>query len=160
MFKLIAAIGENNELGLNGDLVFRIKDDMKFFRETTTGHSVFMGYKTFLSLPGGALPDRKNYVLTHHPDDLPDGVTPVTDLDKFISEKRDSNEVIFVIGGASVYESMLPFCDVLYLTEVESTANADVFFPKFDKIKYNKQVIKRGSCNDLTYSFTEYTKIN
>lgn len=157
MFSLIAAVGKNRELGLKNQLVFNIKEDMQFFKETTMGHPVIMGFNTFKSL-GRPLPGRKNYVLTFNPDDLPDGVFPVTDLDKFVEEHLESDEEVFVIGGAFVYNEMLPHCQNLYLTEVDATHEADVFFPEFDKTLYNKTIIKRGSSDDLNYAFAKYTK--
>ena len=158
MFKIIAAIGKNRELGLKNALVFHIKEDMRFFRESTTGHAVLMGAKTFQSLPG-ALKNRTNYVLTHNPDNLPENVVPVTNLKKFIHDNLDTEEEVFVIGGAKVYDEMLPYCQTLYLTEVEAEHEADVFFPNFDKTMYNKTIIKRGNENGLNYTFNKYEKI-
>ena len=157
MFSIIAAVGKNNELGKGGDLVFHIKEDMKYFKSVTMGHPVFMGKKTFLSI-GRAPPGRTNYVLTHNPDSLPEGVFGVTDVDRFISENKDSDEEIFVIGGAEVYAEMLPHATSLYLTEVDASADADVFFPEFDKTLYNKTIIERGSSDDLSFAFAKYTK--
>lgn len=159
MFSLIAAVGKNNELGRAGKLVFNIKEDMKYFKETTTGHAVFMGYNTYKSLPG-LLNNRKNYIFVHNDTDAPDGAYPVTDLEKFISDNVNSDEEIFVIGGARVYSEMLPFCKTLYLTEINASADADVFFPQFDKTKYNKTIVKEGSDHDLSFAFAKYTKIN
>lgn len=157
MFSIIACIGKNGELGLNGDLVFHIREDMKFFKEMTMGHAVLMGAKTFESLPG-ALVGRKNYVVTHHPEKLPEGVVAIKDLDGFIQEHLDSDEEIFVIGGAGIYTELLEFSDTLYLTEVNKTAHADVYFPQFDKTMYNKSIIKEGYQDDLAYSFVKYTR--
>lgn len=159
MFSIIAAIGKNNELGLKGGLVFHIKEDMQFFKETTMGHPILMGLTTFKSI-GRPLPGRKNYVLTHDPEGLPEGVFPVTDLDSFVHENLESDEEIFVIGGANVYDQMLPYATNLYLTEIDAAADADVFFPLFDKSLYNKTITKRGTSDDLTYAFAKYTKIN
>ncbi len=159
MFTIIACVGKNNELGINGQLVFHIKEDMKFFKEKTLGHSILMGSKTFRSLPG-ILKDRKNFVATSHPELLPEGVFPVTNLDEFIREHLDSDEEIFVIGGESIYKKLLPYSKTIYLTEVEASAEADVFFPEFDKSEYNKEVIKRGTCDDLNFTFAKYIKNN
>ncbi|MBR6532606.1 dihydrofolate reductase [Candidatus Saccharibacteria bacterium] len=159
MFSIIAAVGKNNELGKNGELVFHIKEDMQYFKATTMGHPVFMGSTTFRSI-GRALPGRKNYVLTHDPAGLPEGVVPITDLDQFVHENLSSDEEIFVIGGANVYRQMLPYATNLYLTEIDAAADADAFFPDFDKSLYNKTITKRGMSDDLTYAFAKYTKIN
>ena len=155
MISLIACVGKNNELGLNGDLVFRIKEDMHFFKTITTGHPVLMGAKTCASLPG-ALAGRTNYVLTHHSNKLPAGFIAVSDLEVFIKEHQDEN--IFVIGGAKVYELLLPYADEIYLTEVDANADADVYFPTFDKNLYNKIIIDKGISNGIEFTFAKYIK--
>lgn len=157
MFSIIACIGKNRELGNQGGLVFHIKEDMQFFKETTMGHPVIMGDRTFFSLPH-ALPGRTNYVLTRHPERLPEGVIAVNDIEAFI--KEHANEEVFVIGGGFVYNEFLPYADNLYLTEVDAEAEADTFFPEFDKSKYKKTIIKKGQSDDLTYAFAKYTKLN
>lgn len=156
-FSIIACVGKNNELGRDGGLVFSIKEDMKFFKETTMGHPVIMGDRTFFSLPK-ALPGRTNYVLTRHPEDLPDTVTPVTDMDAFIDEFSSSDTEVFVIGGGFVYKEFLPHASALYLTEVDASAEADTFFPEFDKSLYDREVIRESAQDDLKYSFVKYTK--
>lgn len=158
MISLIAAIGKNNELGKDNQLVFHIKEDMRFFRETTTGHPILMGRKTFESI-GRPLPKRTNYVITRHPENLPDGVEPVRDLRQFLESWQDSKEELFAIGGATIYEAALPYATILYLTEVNATvSDADTFFPDFDKSLYTKTLIKKGSENDLVYSIIRYIK--
>ena len=157
MISLIAAIGKNRELGRGQDLVFHIKEDMQFFKDTTMGHPILMGAKTFASI-GRALPGRTNYVVTRHPEFLPDTVEPVRDLRQFLESWRDSEAELFVIGGAMIYSEALPYAKNLYLTEIDaSAADADVFFPNFDQTKYSREVIKKGKDDDLTYSFVKYT---
>lgn len=156
-FSIIACVGKNLELGINGGLVFQIKEDMAFFKETTMGHPVIMGDRTFFSLPK-ALPGRTNYVLTHNPEKIPEGVIAVDDLEDFIARFKDSDEEVFVIGGGFVYNEFLPYASTLYLTEVDAAAEADVFFPHFNPEEYNKTIIKRGSCDDLNFAFAKYTK--
>ncbi len=155
MFSLIACIGKNRELGKSGSLVFHLKDDMRFFRETTTGHKILMGRKTWDSLPG-KLKNRENIVISQHDLEGPDSI--VHDLDSFISHHKDTAEEIFIIGGGSIYEAFLPYAKHLYLTEINATDDsADVFFPEFDKSKYVKTIIKKGSENGLNYSITKYS---
>ena len=175
--KIIACVGKNRELGKDGDLCFHLREDMAFFRETTTGHPVLMGYKTWLSLGEKPLKNRKNYVLTHHPETLPDTVTPVADLTTFlenwlpstpvsaegsaqqISEKNSPIATLFIIGGASLYKTALPYADEIFLTELDANCeNANVFFPDFDKSEYNRIIIKESSENDLAYTFVKYQK--
>lgn len=155
MISIIAAIGKNRELGLNNNLVFNIKEDMQFFKDTTTGHPVVMGQATFDSI-GRPLPNRKNYVASFSPENLPESVEVVPDLIAFLKEHQNDPEELFVIGGATIYKLALPYAKTLYLTEIDASAKADVFFPEFDKQKYSREVIKKGKDNDLTYSFVKY----
>jgi dihydrofolate reductase len=155
MFSIIAAIGKKRELGKGGDLVFHLKDDMKFFRETTTGHKIVMGRKTWESLPG-KLNNRTNIVISSH------GITNADEhyssITDFIKKYENTDEEIFIIGGASIYDAFLPYADNLYLTEIDSTVDADVFFPEFDKSNYSREVIKKGKEDELDYSIVKYTK--
>ena len=156
MFSIIAAIGKNHELGRKNDLIFHVKEDMKYFRDTTKGHKIVMGRKTWESLPG-KLPNRENIVISRHPVDGAD--LTITDLDDFIKQNKDTNEEIFIIGGGMVYATFLDHAKNLYLTEIDAGAeDADTFFPNFDKSKYDKTIIKKGSEDDLTYTFAKYTK--
>ena len=154
-FSIIACVGKNRELGLKGDLVFHFKEDMKFFKETTIGHPVLMGLNTFNSLPK-ILSGRTNYVLTSKPEDLPEGVIGVSDLETFLESHK--NEHIFVIGGAYVYAETIDFADVLYLTEVDAETEADVYFPEFDKTKYDKLELGKGEENGIKFTFVKYIK--
>lgn len=156
-FSIIAAVGKNLELGFRGGLIFHIPEDMKFFRETTTGHPVVMGRKTFLSI-GRALPGRTNIVVTRGGSDLPEGIEVVNDVEKFIEEFRDSDEEIFVIGGGEIYRKFLPFANKLYLTEVEAEAEADTFFPEFSRENYTQEILNSGEYEGLKYRFMKYTR--
>lgn len=159
MISLIAAIGENRELGQDNDLVFHIKEDMKYFKEITLGHPVVMGRKTFESLGHKPLPGRTNYVVTRRPEDLPSTVEPVRELKPFLESTAADSQEYFIIGGGMLYFEALPYAQNLYLTEVHSSApTADTFFPAFDPTSYDKQIIKEGKDHDLAYSFTKYTK--
>lgn len=156
MISLIAAIGKNWELGKNDDLIFHIKEDMKYFKNTTTGHKVIMGRKTWESLPG-KLKDRENIVASRK--EIEGADQTIHDLTKFLQENADTQEEIFVIGGGMVYFASLPYAEHIYLTEVDADdSDADTFFPEFDKTKYTKEIIKEGKENDLTYVFAKYTK--
>ncbi len=156
MFIIIAAIGKNNELGKNNDLIFHIKEDMKFFRKKTDGHKIVMGHKTWNSLPG-KLKNRENIVISRHDFPGPDKI--VHDFEKFVEENKDSDEEINIIGGGTIYHQFLPFAKILYLTEVDKAdSTATTFFPEFDKSEYDKEIIKKGAEDDLTYTFAKYTK--
>lgn len=156
MFSIIAAIGKNRELGRDNQLIFRIKDDMRFFRETTSGHLVVMGRNTWESLPG-KLPGRKNIVVSRGSVDGADEV--VNDLDEFVKAGLASDEEIFVIGGGAIYREFLPFAKNLYLTEVDAECEtADTFFPEFDADLYERKVLKEGAEGDLKFKIIKYTK--
>ena len=155
MFSIIAAIGKNRELGKKGQLIFHIKEDMKFFRETTSGHKIVMGRKTWESLPG-KLKNRENIVISRRDLDGPDLV--IKDPEDFINCNKNTDEEIFIIGGGSIYTMFLPYAKNLYLTEVDSKdPSADVFFPEFNKANYKATLITKGSENDLNYQISKYT---
>lgn len=166
-FSIIAAVGKNRELGKKGGLVFNIPGDLKFFKQTTMGYPVVMGRTTFLSLPR-LLPGRKHYVLS--PDEeptFPEEVTVLHDLNQFIKDHQNDSQEFFIIGGGSIYQQFLPHCDKIYLTEVDGEdAEADVYFPDFDKTKYtveklgqNSDIIKdKEGVHDLNYIHNLYQK--
>ncbi len=157
MFCLIAAIGNNNEIGANNDLVFHLKNDMKFFRRKTLNHKVVMGENTWKSLPG-KLKNRYNIVVSYSDFDGPDLI--VHDLKRFIDDYKDSNEEIFVIGGGMIYAEFLPYAKKLFLTEINADSkDATVFFPSFKKNHYKKTTLEKGKENDLIYSINQYTKL-
>ena len=155
MFSLIACIGKNRELGKNGQLIFHLKNDMKFFRETTTGHKILMGRKTWESLPS-KLPNRKNFVLS--PNSVLDADQSINNLSKFITDNKDTDEEIFIIGGGMVYSELIKHAKYLYLTEINATdPTADTFFPNFDKSNYEQILITKGTENGLDYTISKYT---
>ena len=162
-FSLIACIGKNRELGKNNDLIFHFKEDMKFFRETTRGHTVVMGRNTWTSLGCKPLPGRKNLILSHEPlKNLPSGAVQIPDAKQFIKEHKDSLEEIFIIGGGKIYELFLPYASSLYLTEVEAEAkDADVFFPEFKLLERGWNLRKIATFTDengTNFTINKYTR--
>jgi dihydrofolate reductase len=155
MFSIIAAVGKNNALGKNNDLIFHIKEDMDFFRKTTTGHKVVMGSRTWYSLPA-KLKNRENIVVSE--EIIPKADKTVSDLKDYIAKNIDTPEEIFIIGGGSIYVQFLPYAKHLYLTEVDESPEADVFFPEFDRRNYRRKTIKHGNQGELKYTFVKYTK--
>lgn len=154
MFSIIAAIGKNREIGKNNQLIFHLKEDMSFFRKTTLNHKVVMGLNTWNSL-SGKLKGRQNIVIS--PADLTGPDVVIQDLEQFITDNKDTDEEIFIIGGGMIYQAFLPYVKKLYLTEVNATdPNATVFFPEFDKSKYDKIVLKEGSENGLNFQIVQY----
>lgn len=155
--KLIAAIGKNNELGKNNDLIWHLSEDMKYFRKTTTGKTIIMGRKCFESLPG-LLPNRKHIILTNNPNYKVDGAIIYHNLEEVLNYIENTEEECFIIGGAKIYELFLSYVDTLYLTEIEDTKEADAYFPTFDKTQYQKETIQELEENNIKYKFTKYTK--
>ena len=161
MISIIAAVGKNLELGHNNKLIWNIKDDMKYFRDTTINHSVIVGLNTFKSFPNG-LKDRKIFVLTDLIESDPDkNIFATVDIDGLINEYKNSLDEVFVIGGAYVYSEFIDVADKIYLTEIDATCNdADVYFPEFDKRMYKKRIIKSGTYEDINYQMCVYEKDN
>lgn len=157
MFSIIAAVGKNFEIGFDNRLIWRIPEDLKFFRETTTNHKILMGRKTFESLPN-VLPNRENIIVTTQNIEIP-GARCINDLDEFIKENENTREEIFVIGGGSIYEKLLPNSSRIYLTEVFGECLvADTYFPKFDREVYLCERIFAGDHNGLKYERNLYIK--
>ena len=113
MIGIIAAIGKNNELGKDNKLIWHVPGDMKFFKRTTMGHKVIMGLNTYKSLPSSGLPGREMIVLTKEKKDDLENVKFVTDIHQLIDEYLDSEEEVFIIGGASIYKQFLPYAQYL-----------------------------------------------
>lgn len=131
---LIAAADQNWGIGNRGELLVQIPDDMKYFRQTTTGKVVVMGRKTLESFPGGILKDRVNIVLTHNENYQAGGALAVHSLEQ-LREKLAPYDTkdIFVIGGGSVYRQLLDECDTAYITKIDFAYRADTYFPNLDK---------------------------
>ena len=133
MISIIAAIGKNNELGKNNSLIWNLPGDLKFFKETTTNHSVIMGYNTYISI-GKALPNRKNIVIV---DDLKkisnDNLVIYDNMDELIQKELNNNEENFIIGGASLYNYFYNLADRMYLTLIDAEdKKADSYFPNIN----------------------------
>lgn len=153
---MIAAVGKNFELGKNNDLIWHFKEDMKFFKNTTMGHTVIMGRKTFESLPK-ALPGRKNIVLSLNPNYTADSAEVISSVEEAVELSKDSE--VFVIGGGKIYELMLAYADKIYLTEIEDECkDADTYFPTFDKKLYKREVIASYEVDSIKFSHILYSK--
>ena len=156
-YSIIAAIGKNRELGKNNDLIWNLPGDLKFFRNVTSGHTIIMGRNTFDSLPR-MLPNRKHIVLTSR-SGLPSEVEVYKELKSILEKYKDSSEEIFIIGGSSIYELFLEYCDKLYLTEIDaSEETASVYFPAFDKNLYEKDILGENEENGISYKHVLYSK--
>ena len=154
---IIAAIGKNNELGYKNDLIWHLPNDLKFFKEKTTGKTIVMGYNTFLSLPR-LLPNRKHIVLSEIKIDNEE-VTTIDNLEDLIKLIRTIDEEVFIIGGASVYAQFAKIADKMYLTEVDNEFDlADVYFPEINKEEWNITEIGSNEDNNIKYKHMEYRR--
>lgn len=151
----IVAISENGGIGKDNGLLFYISADLKRFKELTSGHTVIMGRKTLQSLPGGrGLPNRRNIVITRDIDFTAEGAEIVHSVDEALAL---AEEDAFVIGGASIYQAMLPYCNKVYLTKVYADPEADVFFPSL----CGWQVVRRSEMqeeNGLRFQYIDYMR--
>ena len=131
MISIIAAVAKNRAIGFQNKLIYWLPNDLKRFKALTTGHTIIMGRRTYESLPKGALPNRRNVVLTRSAKEFP-GCEVFPSLDEALKH-TDAEEDIYIIGGASVYRQALPLADRLCLTEIDDIpAEADVFFPPYE----------------------------
>lgn len=126
---IIVAVGKNRAIGCNNELLWSLPDDMKFFKENTTGHTVIMGRNTYLSLPKGALPKRRNIVITMDKEEQFPNCIMVNSIEEAI-EQADADSENFVMGGASIYEQFFSIVQKLYYTDVEDSPEADTWFPE------------------------------
>jgi len=153
---MICAVGKNKEIGLKNSLLWNLPNDLKHFKETTSGHPVIMGQKTFESI-GRVLPGRKNIILSLDLNFRVEGAEVSSDLTAVLNKYKDSEEEAFVIGGASIYKQSLPFAQKLYLTLVDDSREADVFFPDYSEFHIIKESEVQEE-NGVRYKFTELTK--
>ncbi|RLD64422.1 MAG: dihydrofolate reductase [Bacteroidetes bacterium] len=157
---IIVAIAENYAIGKDNELLWHISDDLKRFKKLTSGHTVIMGQNTFDSLPNGALPNRKNIVISFNKDLKIPGCIMAYSIEDAI-KKCDTNEEVFVIGGGSIYKQFLEIADKIYLTLVHENFEADTFFPKIDSNKWS--IIEQDDFiaddkSKYAYSFITYVK--
>lgn len=156
MISIIAAVGKNYELGKNNNLIWHLKEDLINFKKMTMGKKIVMGANTYKSLPKN-LEGREYIVLSKSLKDIKNGIL-FTEFVKLLDYLNSLDEEVMIIGGASIYQQFLPFAHKIYLTEVAAVAPADVYFPAFDKSKYQKNVIKKLKENDIEYEIIEYVR--
>ena len=158
---IIVAIAKNNAIGFENKLLYWLPNDLKRFKALTTGHTIIMGRKTFESLPKGALPNRRNIVLSRQDIDFP-GAERFNSLESALSQCRDEEE-IYIIGGASVYQEAMPLADKLCVTHINDTPEqADAFFPEIDSSIWeetNKEFHPTDEKHQYPYCFVDYQRI-
>ena len=167
---LVAAVAENRVIGSEGAMPWHYPEDLRRFKRTTTGHPVVMGRKTYESIAArldGPLPDRTNIVLTSDPSRLPEheAVVPATSIAEALEAARfaiagdePADDVVYVVGGGTIYEQFLPDADRLLLTEIHAEHEGDTTFPAFDEADWQEVERERhGEFDFVTYERREGT---
>ena len=153
---IIVAVTKNMAIGRGGDLLFHISEDLRQFKVLTMGHPIIMGRKTFESFPNGALPGRRNIVITRQADYVADGAETVGSLQQAIDAVEQCDEA-FVIGGGEIYSQALPHASKLYLTIIDAdVADADTFFPQIAPAQWEtieESEVKQDPRSGATYRF-------
>lgn len=162
--KLIVAVDSQWNIGNDGDLLFHIPDDMKFFRAATINKVVIMGRKTLESFPNGSpLKNRVNIVLTKNTGFKKDGALTCNSVEQALEEvKKYNTDEVFIIGGEAIYEAFLSYCDTALVTHVEAVApKADKKFPDLSKMPEWQLTNKSQTqeCNGYKFSFCEYNRV-
>jgi dihydrofolate reductase len=173
MISIIAAVGQNNELGKSNELLWNLPADMKHFREKTSGHPVVMGQKTFESLGhdkegkqiGRLLPNRRNIILSQDNSFRKEGAEIVYSLDELLNLLESTikkDEEVFIIGGGQIYKLFIDKADKLYITHVDASfPDAETFFPKINENNWQKIKGEKHPQDDLNQyglEFAEYAK--
>ena len=157
---LIAAIAKNNAIGIENKLIYWLPNDLKRFKELTTGHTIIMGSNTFRSLPKGALPNRRNIVLSRKENSFPRTET-FKSLEEALANCKNE-EIVYIIGGEMLYKSAMPIADILCLTEIDDTPEkADAFFPEFSKNEWEiiqDEAHKKDEKHNFEYRFVTYLR--
>ena len=151
---IIVAIAENFAIGKNNDLLFHLPNDLKRFKEITSGKTIIMGRNTLLSLPKWPLPNRRHVVISDNPDDQFEGCEMTASIEDAINLVKKDEEA-FVIGGGMVYRQFYPLAGKLYLTLVHKSFDADVFFPEinYDEWKVESREDHYNEKNNFDYSY-------
>ena len=160
--RLIVAVDKNWGIGKNNDLLVSIPSDKKFFRQETTGKVVVMGRKTLESFPGGLpLKIRTNVVLTRNAGYRAKDTVIVHDIPELLEElKKYPSDAVYVVGGGTVYEELLPYCDEAYVTKIDFAYEADTYFPNLDQMPEWEMVeeSEEQTYFDLEFTFTRYER--
>lgn len=161
MISIIVAASDNDAIGIEQRLPWRLSADLKHFKALTSGHTVVMGRKTFESLPNGALPNRHNVVLTSQPDALFPHCSVYRSWEE-MTKACPTAEELFIIGGATLYRQALPVADKLYLTRVHHVfGEADTFLPAVDWSEWalqESESFPADEKNEYPYSFETYVR--
>lgn len=162
--KFIAAVDNNWAIGNKGRLLIRISEDQKSFRQTTMGHVVVLGRKTLEEFPGGRpLKGRTNIILSRNPEYLVEGAIVVHSMDELWMElDRYDTDDIFVIGGQTVYDALIPYCDTAVITKIDRSFEADAYITDLDKAEgWHVAEVRPGEdTSEVNFTFVTYKNDN
>ena len=160
MITIVVAMGLNNEIGANNQLLWHLPKDLKHFKEITTGHPIIMGRKTYESI-GKPLPNRTNIVVSTKKDWFEEGILIVGSLKEAIKFAKKMDEEIYIIGGGNIYEQTIDLAEKLEVTQVNAELKADIFFPKINPKIWNKTneiSHEKDEKNEYDFSFQTYER--
>jgi dihydrofolate reductase len=163
MISAIVAVDNNWGIGFNGDLLEHIPEDLKYFKELTTGHVVVMGTNTWNSLPIKPLPKRGNIIISSADRLIMCKNTLRLHMEDVIDYFDYTDDDVFIIGGGSIYKQLLPFCDRVYVTKIfKDHENVDTYFPNLDESEEWAPAMcgNLRTHNDLSYQFWQYDRIS
>lgn len=164
MLSIIVAIAKNNVIGSDNKLIWHISEDLKRFKEITSGKTIVMGRKTFESLPG-VLPNRKHVILTRDKNFKVNSecVEIIYDFEELLNKYNNSDDEVFIIGGGETYKQLLPYSNKLYLTKINKDFNGDTYFPQINyddfKVDYESDVITDEKSR-LEYNFINLSRLS
>lgn len=156
---VIVAVDENWAIGKDGDQLVYLKEDLKRFRTLTSGHTVILGRKTLSTFPGGRpLKNRRNLILSRNPQFQAEGAEVFSSVEELV---KQADGDAFVIGGASVYEQLLPYCDTAYVTKIHAGFPADTYFPNLDQsgeweVSEESESLEQDG---ISYHYVTYSRI-
>ena len=162
MISAIVAVDNNWGIGFNGDLLEHIPEDLKYFKQLTTGHNVLMGRKTWNSLPVKPLPNRGNYIISSAQPLIMDKNTIRFQMEDALNYLNYTLDDVFIIGGGTIYKELLPYCDRVYVTKIfKDHDQIDTYFPNLDESDEWAPAMQSAlhTYKDLTYQFWQYDRI-
>ncbi len=156
----IVCVDSKNMIGKDNDLLVYIPEDLKFFKEKTTGNTIVLGKKTLDSFPNGALlPNREHIILTRDKDTVVDGAVVYNSIDEFLTNVDITRDDIFLCGGGQIYDLLLDYCDTLYITMVDKDFGGTVAFPDYEARGFVKVIEDvELEWDDFTYRHTVWKK--
>ncbi|MCK5700078.1 MAG: dihydrofolate reductase [Cyclobacteriaceae bacterium] len=164
MIKIImAAIAKNNVIGKDNNLIWHLPADLRFFKQTTKGHTLIMGRKTFESL-GNPLPHRDTLVVTRYATYTSEGITVIHSLESALAyAEKNRLEKVFILGGGEIYRQSMDIADKLIITEVHAEFEGDTYFPEIDTEMWkeiHREEHKADEKNKYNFAFVEYVRRN